>query len=263
MRTLLNILALIIAISITLPSYGQGRNIPKSKEAREAEAARDAEEKETPLPEGQKYRYPLFNGLDVSVDVMDLMMRLFGTGYGSHEVQVMANFHNRFFPMVAVGMGQANTDSNNGLNYSDGKQYPDMFRQEHTFKTNWAPYFKLGCAYNLKYNHFRPNDFYALFMRYGFSSYTADITNLWYYDGTWATYKSEDLTDQEYNIHWLELGGMIKVQVNKYISMGWDLYYKVPVKEKTSRYGKPYYSPGFGVHNNNVGFLFRVYYNIL
>lgn len=263
MRTLLYLITLITTLSLTLPSYGQGRNIPKGKEAREAEAARDAEEKEIPLPEGQKYRYPLFNGLNVSVDVMDLLLRSFGTGYGSHEVQVMADFHHRFFPMVAIGMGQANTDSDNGMNYSDGRLYPDDYKQEHTFTTNWAPYFKVGCAYNLKYNHFRPNDFYTLFMRYGFSSYTADISNLMFADGTWATYKSDDLTDLKYNIHWLEFGGMIKVQMTKYVSLGWDVYYKIPVKEKTSPYGNPYYSPGFGVHSNHIGFMFRIYYNIL
>lgn len=250
-------------MSMALQVCGQGRNIPKGKEAREAEAARDAEEKETPLPEGQRYRYPFFNGLDVSVDVMDLIVRAFGSGYGSHEVQVMADFHHRFFPMVAVGMGKADTQSDNGMNFSDGKLYPDDIKQEHTFRTNWAPYFKLGCGYNLKFNNFRPNDFYMFFVRYGFSSYKADISNLWYADGTWATYKSEDLLGLDYNIHWLELGGLIKVQISKHLSMGWDLYYKVPVKEKTSRYGKPYYAPGFGVHSNHVGFLFRIYYNIL
>lgn len=263
MRTFLFIITLAFALTVTLPSYGQGRNIPKSKEVREAEAAREAEEVEIPLPEGQKYRYPLFNGLDISVDVMDLLMRSFGTGYGSHEVQVMADFHHRFFPMVALGMGQANTTSDNGMNYSDGRLYPSDIRKEHTFKTNLAPYFKLGCAYNLKYNNFRPNDFYTIFMRYGFCSYTTSISDLWYYDGTWATYKSEDLTDLDHNIHWIELGGMIKVQVAKYISLGWDLYYKVAVKEKTSQYGTPFYSPGFGVHNNHIGFMFRIYYNIL
>lgn len=252
---------LALVFTTTLPALGQ--NIPKGKEAREAEAAKKAEEEETPLPEGQKYRYPLFNGLNLSIDVMDVMLRAFGTGYGSHEAQIMADFHHRYFPMFAMGMGQANTTSDNGLNFIDGYLYDHDVKQEHTFKTNWAPYFKIGCGYNLKYNFFRPNDFYMLFMRYGFSAYTASIENLMFTDGTWATYNSEDLTDISYNMHWIEFGALIKVQVAKRVSMGWDVYYKLPVSEKKSRYGDPYYTPGFGVHNNHVGFLFKIYYNIL
>ena len=83
----------------------QGRSIPVSSEVKAEE------QKELPdvLPEGQKYRYRFFNGLNVSVDILDPLLYTFYFEHASFEAQVMADFHHRFFPMASFGMGIASS----------------------------------------------------------------------------------------------------------------------------------------------------------
>ena len=60
--------ALLLSSSPAL--LAQGRSIPVSSEVKAEE------QKELPdvLPEGQKYRYRFFNGLNVSVDILDPLL---------------------------------------------------------------------------------------------------------------------------------------------------------------------------------------------
>ena len=70
------------------------------------------------------------------------------------------------------------------------------------------------------------------------------------------------ISDQEYTTQWVEVGGIIKVQIVKHISLGWDLYLKVKVSQSGTHYGKPYFVPGYGTNKSFLGFSFRLYYDI-
>lgn len=230
----------------------QGRSIPVSSDIKAEEQKEIIEE----LPEGQKYRYKLFNGLNVSVDILDPVLHAFAFDHASYEAQMMADFHHRFFPMASFGMGLANETSDNGLEYGTGT------KQEFTFKSSLAPFGKIGAAYNFDYNSVRPNDFYMAFFRYGIAFNKADITNLYYADELWGSLGPIDISDQEYTTQWLELGGMIKVQIAKHISLGWDLYFKFKISQSGTEFGTPYFVPGYGSNKAHLGFLFRLYYDI-
>lgn len=229
----------------------QGRSIPKSEEAKAQEEALPLE-----LPEGQKYRYKAFNGLNISVDILDPIMYTTMFDHCSYEVQVMADLHHRFFPMASFGMGLADETSNNGLDFDTDK------KQECNFKSDLAPFAKIGLAYNTKFNDIRPQDYYMVFMRYGFAYSQGDITNLWYASKEWDAVGPIDILDQSYTTHWVELGAMIKVQLWRKISAGWDLYWKVKLHQSGTEQGKPYFMPGFGTTSSSVGFSFRLYYDI-
>ena len=230
----------------------QGRSIPVSSEVKAEE------QKELPelLPEGQKYRYRLFNGLNVSVDILDPVLYAAAFEHASFEAQLMADFHHRFFPMASFGMGIADETSDNGLEYGTGK------KQEFTFKSDLAPFGKVGFAYNIDYNSTRPNDLYLIFLRYGLAFNKADITNLYYADELWGSLGPIAINDQEYTTQWVEVGGMVKVQIVKHISLGWDLYFKVKVTQSGTQYGAPFFVPGYGPNKSHVGFSFRLYYDI-
>jgi len=230
----------------------QGRSIPVSSDVK----AEELEDIPAELPEGQKYRYKFFNGLNVSVDVLDPVLHTFAQGHASYEAQVMADFHHRFFPMASFGMGMADETSDNGLEYGTGA------KQELTFKSNLAPFGKIGFAYNYDYNSTNPEDLYLAFFRYGIAFNKADISNLYYADELWGALGPIEISDQEYTTQWLELGGMIKVQIVKHISLGWDLYFKFKISQSGTDYGTPYFVPGYGTNKSHLGFSFRLYYDI-
>jgi len=230
----------------------QGRSIPVSSEVK----AEELKELPQELPEGQKYRYRLFNGLDISVDILDPALHLFTFDHASYEAQLMADFHHRFFPMASFGMGLANETSDNGLEFGTGA------KQEFNFKSNLAPFGKVGFAYNFDYNSPRPHDLYLVFLRYGLAFNKAEITNLYYADELWGALGPISITDQEYTTQWIELGGMIKVQIVKHISLGWDLYFKFKLSQSGTHYGTPYFVPGYGPNKSHLGFSFRLYYDI-
>lgn len=229
----------------------QGRTIPRSSEVE----AIDETLLEI-LPEGQRYRYPFFNGLNVSVDVFDPVMSLFFYNHASYEGQVMVDLYHRFFPMFSMGMGWADETSNNGIDFGTEQ------KQELRYKSDLAPFAKIGLGYNLDYNSIRPADYYILFMRYGYAYNTADISNLYYADDLWGAHGPLELSDQKYRTQWVEAGLMLRVQLMKRFAMGWDLYWKVPLSQSGTRYGKPSFVPGYGSMDTSLGFAFRLFYDI-
>ncbi|MBR5717054.1 MAG: hypothetical protein IKX59_10745 [Bacteroidales bacterium] len=242
----------LLFLSSSSALLAQGRSIPVSSEVK----AEEQKELPVELPEGQKYRYRLFNGINVSVDILDPVLHLFTFEHASYEAQLMADFHHRFFPMVSFGMGLADETSDNGLEFGTGA------KQEFTFKSDLAPFGKVGFAYNFDYNSTRPNDLYLVFLRYGLAYNKADITNLYYADELWGSLGPISICGQEYTTQWVELGGMIKVQIIKHISLGWDLYLKVKLSQSGTDYGSPFFVPGYGPNKSHVGFSFRLYYDI-
>lgn len=231
----------------------QGRSIPKGSEARAQEEKMNLSDD---LPEGQKYRYKLFNGLNLSVDVFDPVLYLVALDHASFEVQAMVDLHNRFFPMATFGMGLCDATSNNGLDFETES------KQECRFKSDLAPFGKVGLAYNLNYNDLRPKDAYLLFMRYGLAFNKGDISNLYYASKYFGNFGPIEIKDQEYTTHWVEVGGMLKVHIAGPVSLGWDLYCKIKLSQSGTSLSDSYFVPGFGTSNMPIGFSFRVYYNI-
>lgn len=267
MKQLTTLLSAILLLA-ALPSeaWAQGRSIPKGSEAKAQEDATKVVS--DVLPEGQKYRYPFFNGLSLSVDLFDPLLSLFTLEHCTVEAQAMADLHHRFFPMVSVGMGWADERSNNGMDYvlqpSMDETTPPVVieKQELRFKSSPAPFGKIGLAYNLKYNDLRPQDYYMVLMRYGIAWNQADISNLYYPDDIWGALGPLEINDQSYTTQWVELGGMLRVQIWQRFSLGWDVYWKIKLAQSGTSLGEPYYVPGFGTTQSSVGFSFRLFYDL-
>ena len=248
---ILLLLTLVCALQVDA-LMAQGRSIPKGSKAQEAEETLVIDE----LPEGQTYRYPLFNGLNISVDIFDPLYDLFLVDHASYEAQAMVNLHNRFFPMASLGLGYANETSNNGIEFSTGQ------KQEFTYKSDLSPFFKIGMAYNMQYNSTKPEDTYMVFARYGIATNKADLTNIYYASANWDDTHLPDLLGQSYTTQWLEAGVMIKVQLIKHISLGWDLFAKIKIYQSGTEHGKPAFVPGYGSNSSMFGFNFRIYYDL-
>ncbi|MEG0949535.1 MAG: DUF6048 family protein [Bacteroidales bacterium] len=192
-----------------------------------------------------KQHRKLFNGIMVGVNIADPIMRAFGQKYGGYEGVVEANLLNRFFPEVSFGVGSAKTTADRGFHY-EGKP---------------AFYGRVGMNYNFKYKSDSPN-FLIVGLRYGFSSYRANITNLTYENGYWDPSGPYDLLDQKFTSHWLEIGGGIRVKVFKNLYMGWMVYFKPLLKEGDTPTAVPWYIPGYGANGNSFGFCYNIYYRL-
>lgn len=188
---------------------------------------------------------PLFNGISVGVNIADPIMRAFGQKYGGYEGIVEVNLLNRFFPELSFGVGSAKTTTDRDFHY-EGKA---------------AFYGRIGMNYNFRYKSNVPN-YLLVALRYGFSSYRADITNLHYDGGYWEESGPYNLYDQKFTSHWLEIGGGIRVQVFKNLYMGWMVYFKPLLKEGNTKVAAPWYIPGYGANGNGFGFSYNIYYKL-
>lgn len=234
------ILILLLSINIAILSYAQGNSIPKSSKAKV-----QAEEQPEILPEDVKYRYPLFNGLSVSTNIFDPVMEMFKWDHANYGATVTADFHHRFFPQLSFGLGHCNQENeDNGLKYV----------------SKAAPYFKTGMLYNFKYNETKPENYYYVLARVGFSKSKGDFENLKYTDGYWIDYGPETINDQDFSCSWVELGGGIKVKLTGPISLGWEISLRPMLSNGNNKYGKPYFVPGRGT--SSFCFEFNLSYDI-
>jgi len=241
-RILTVVLGWLLASGVSL--WAQGNSIPTTSQVQEQRAATN--ELPEKLPEGVKYRYPLLNGLSLSVNLFPPVMDLFGKGYSYYEASATLDLHHRFFPQVSAGAGYCDAESD------------DLVR----YKSDMRPFFKVGMLYNFMYNDTKPNDFWGVFLRLGYAHSDASISNLYYTDGYWGEVGPVDIDGLSFNNVWMEIGGSIKVQLAKRVSLGWDLYFKPMLVKDNNRQGEAYFVPGYGVTSSKIGFAFHLYYDV-
>lgn len=201
--------------------------------------------KDTVRHEGPRHKYPLFNGVMVGVNVADPVMRLMGQDYGAYEGLVEVNLHNRFFPEWSFGVGSGSKTTDDGLHYNAKSAFFNRF----------------GMNYNFRYNK-SSKDFFVVGLRYGVSSYSADITSGSFNDGYWEPTENINLTDQKFTSHWMEVNVGIRVNVWKGLSMGWNIRMKYLLKEGSTPNANPWYIPGYGPNGSNFGFNYNIYYQL-
>ena len=198
------------------------------------------------LPEGVRYRYPVLNGMSVSVNLFPPVMSVFGKDYASYEGTLTVDLRHRFFPQVSAGVGYCDAESD------------DLVRYHCTMR----PFVKAGMLYNFRYNDLKPDDFYGAFLRLGYAYSEADVENLYYTDGFWGETGPMSVRGMQFHSVWMELGGFIKVQVANHVSLGWDLSFKPFLHKGTGSQGAPYFVPGYGTTTGKFGFGFHLYYDI-
>lgn len=239
------LLGILLLLCCMFPAWAQGSSIPTTSAVQQQRDSLSLLSEE--LPEGVKYRYPLLNGLSVSVNVFPPLMNLFGKDYGNYEGMVTLDLHHRFFPQAGAGIGFCNVMNDDSVRYHCTKHFP---------------FFKTGLLYNFNYNDLKPNDFYGAFVRFGYAYSEAEIKHLQYTDGFWGKTSNMSIEGLAYHSVWMELGAFIKVQMADHLSLGWDLSFKPFLHKGKDKQGEPYYVPGYGVTTSKFGFGFNIYYDI-
>lgn len=191
-----------------------------------------------------KMLQPLIFSATAGLDIWDPVMRLFGQKYGLGEVSLEFNMHNRYIPVVEIGIGQ--TD------YTPA-------RQNYTYKVNPTPYFRIGANYNFLYNS-NPDYMAYAGLRFGFSSFNYNLNGVTVSDGYWGETTTMDFPRQHCSLVYMNLLFGIRVKIAGPVSLGWQFRFKTRLHESKAPMGKPWYIPGFGTRGGSIAGSFSVFY---
>ena len=188
---------------------------------------------------------PLFRGMAVSVDAFGLGQILL-SDYGQYEAALRMNLKDKYFPIIELGYGKANT-TDEGTNIN--------------FKTS-APYGRIGMDWNLLKNK---HDIYRLYggARYAFTSYKFDVKGPDMIDPVWGTTTPYEAHDVSCNYHWLEAVFGVDAKIWGPIRMGWSVRYKRRLFRNDGDIGNTWYVPGFGRQGSSrFGGTFNITYEL-
>ena len=194
----------------------------------------------------QKDSVPLFRGFAVSFDLVSVaMMQL--SDYGAYEGAFRVNIHDEWFPIVEMGYGKANheTDEVTGIAYR-----------------TQAPYFRIGIDKNLLKDKHGPYRLYAG-LRYAFTSYKVDVDSRPIVDPVWKWETTYGVKDESCSYHWIEAVLGVDAKIYGPFHLGWSIRYKRRIAHKDGVMGRTWYVPGFGLDDDTrLGGTFNVIIDI-
>ena len=193
----------------------------------------------------QKDSVPTFRGFAVSFDLVGAGM-LALSDYGQYEAALRVNLHDEWFPIVEAGVGKATHDDEvTQLYYSTS-----------------APYFKVGIDKNMLKDKHGPNRLYVG-LRYGFTSYKIDLSRPDFPDPVWLWNTGFGVKDASCKYHWAEVVIGVDAKIFGPLHLGWSVRYKQRLAHsEEGEFGNPWYVPGFGTYNTNLGATFNVIIDI-
>lgn len=189
---------------------------------------------------------PLMHSASVSVDVWDPVMRLFGQHYGLVEFAAELNLHNRYIPVVEVGLGSTDYTPEE-LNY--------------TFRVPVTPYFRIGANYNFLYNS-NPDYMVTAGLRLGYTHFNYEVNDVTLVSDYWGESSTFSLPRQTSSFTYIQVLFGLRVKISGPVSMGWAVRYKAKLHESEATYGKPWYIPGFGSRGGAITGSFYVTYTL-
>lgn len=171
---------------------------------------------------------PLWHGMQVKVDLMGLIQRGVSST-GQYEAGVRLSLKDKYFPVIEIGLGQANED-----NISTKTQY----------KTS-APYVRIGVDFNILKNK---HDIYRLYagVRYAYTNFKFDIDRPDVTDPVWGDKTRFSLHGVKAQYHWMEAVFGTEAKIAGPVRLGWTFRYRRRLAHKDGGYGNTWYVPGYG-----------------
>ncbi|MBR4534656.1 MAG: hypothetical protein IKO85_09000 [Bacteroidaceae bacterium] len=188
------------------------------------------------------------NGFGVGADLVGLIQKIAGSDWSQMEVLARMNIKERFFPVFELGLGEAD---------HEGRDLDNRFHVR-------APYFRVGCDYNIRAKHVDGNRLFVG-LRYGFSFYNYDLTSPTpIKDPVWGTEQPFDLEGLSGSAHWGEVVIGLETRLWSIIRLGWDVRFKLLIGQKADEVGEPWYLPGLGKRPDGIGWggTFKIMFDI-
>lgn len=190
--------------------------------------------------------YPLFDAVNIGVDLWPALNRALGQKYGLAGIWARLSLHNRYFIAAEAGVS-------NALSRPEEMNY--------TYRSPICPYFKIGLDYNFFYNSNSDYQVYAM-VRYGISRVSYSLTDVDLTNGYWATSERIDIPTQTSLSGYIQIGAGIHVKIWGPIALGWNVKYQRVVHHSAESYGAPWSIPGMGLRNSELGISFSLIYTI-
>ena len=189
-------------------------------------------------------RYPLLTDLALGLNVAEPLFMAFGQNYASVDVNATLNMWNRLQPTVELGLGWA-------------KSTPDDMN--FTYRGKPSPYFKVGANYNFLFKN-SPDYQAFLGIRLGYSTFSYDVTDVYYPSSYWHEELSGDITGEHSHALWGEAGAGLRVKLMGPISLGWMIRYHSIFNYGKSDHSRPWFIPGYGPRSSSLGLSLSIYY---
>lgn len=174
--------------------------------------------------------YPLLYSASIGFNFFDGVMKLFGQGFQSYDLQASLSLYNWFEPVVELGIGSADSHPENS-----------NFR----YKNKPSFYGKLGLNYNFMYKS-NPDYQVYLGLRLGYSSFKYEITDITINSDYWGQSNHFTISDQNCHSFYGQALAGLKVKIWKWFSLGWSIRYGFKIKQSQVANSKPWYVPGYG-----------------
>lgn len=176
----------------------------------------------------QEDSIPFFKGFAVSANLSGPLVRMM-SDYGEVEVALRINLHDEYFPIFECGYGSADHDDEvTSIKY----------------KTQ-APYFKIGCDFNLLKKKHTGNRLYGG-IRYAFTSFNVDISRPATADPVWGNSSTFEVTGDKCSQQWVEVVFGVDAKVWGPLHLGWNVRYKRRLTHTDTSVGNTWYVPGYG-----------------
>ncbi len=130
-----------------------------------------------------------------------------------------------------------------------------------TYHAKPSPYFKLGANYNFLFKN-SPDYQAVIGIRLGYSTFSYDITDVFYHGGYWQEDISFLLKGEHSHALWGEAGVGIKVKLFDRLSMGWMIRYHGIFNYGNNEHSKPLFIPGYGPRSSSLGLSLGLYYTL-
>lgn len=199
-------------------------------------------EAQTGQPAQTATEKPRTTTIEVSVDALGAAQRLMSS-YGQYEAALRLNIRDKYFPVVEVGLGDADKEEESTkLHY-----------------TTSAPYGRLGVDLNMLRDK---HDDYRVYVgiRAAYTSFKYDLTSTEAItDPVWGGSQTASAQDVSCSYLWAELVGGVQVRILGPVHLGWSIRYKNRLHQSFGETGEPWYVPGFGKRGGSrLGGDFRV-----
>lgn len=245
-------ISILLCLLMALPATAQNRGNTST------ESAHSSSKKQEKKKDAPEVEYPLYNGINIGIDLWGPGSKLLGGDFFSTEVSASVNLKQRFFPTLEVGYGNTDKLNDNGIHYKGN-----------------APYMRLGLDYNSLYKKAHGHMLLVGF-RYGVSPVNYDVTSPGFEDPTYGVIISPEIVDNiyggtvDYNhkgmkctMQWLEFCVGIRAHIWKSLYMGWTMRMKYRLSASPDKYGDPWFVPGFGTYGaNTMGVTYTIIYKL-
>ena len=176
----------------------------------------------------EKEKAPLLSGIAVSADLVGLAMKAMGAKFANMEVAARLNLYDKVFPIAELGIGSS---------HREGAETGNIF-------STTAPYMRFGLDYNFNKKHNGNRMFGGI--RYAFSSFNYDFENPDFTDEAWGVHDPLVLHDIKGKAQWAEIVFGVETKLWSIVRLGYNVRYKMRIKQSGNNWGDPWYIPGFG-----------------